>query len=93
MPILPSLLPVFSLPISMKKYLAGMLLNKVSKKFVPFMPRNLRIFKTGVEINRLDKKLAQIDIDKLCQAIDPSADLDFDYLGIQTLYDRYSRGG
>ena len=26
---------------------------------------------------------------KLAEAIDPSADLDFDYLGIQTLYDRY----
>ena len=48
-----------------------------------------KYLKRGVEINRLDKKLLKIDIDKLCQAIDPSADLDFDYLGIQTLYDRY----
>ena len=45
--------------------------------------------KRGVEIKRLDKKLLKLDIDRLCQAIDPSADLDFDYLGIQTLYDRY----
>ena len=37
----------------------------------------------------MDKKLLKVDIDKLCRAIDPSADLDFDYLGIQTLYDRY----
>ena len=29
------------------------------------------------------------EIDKLAEAIDPAADLDFDYLGIQTLYDRY----
>ena len=48
-----------------------------------------KYLKRGVEINRLDKKLLKIDIDKLCKAIDPSADLDFDYLGIQTLYDRY----
>ena len=33
--------------------------------------------------------MLKLDIDKLCKAIDPSADLDFDYLGIQTLYDRY----
>ena len=33
--------------------------------------------------------MLKLDIDKLSQAIDPSADLDFDYLGIQTLYDRY----
>ncbi len=45
--------------------------------------------KHGVSIKRLDKKLLKLDIDKLSQAIDPSADLDFDYLGIQTLYDRY----
>ena len=45
--------------------------------------------KRGVEINRLDSKLLKLNINKLAEAIDPSADLDFDYLGIQTLYDRY----
>ena len=45
--------------------------------------------KRGVEIKRLDKKLLKLDLSKLAEAIDPSADLDFDYLGIQTLYDRY----
>ena len=45
--------------------------------------------KRGVQIKRLDTKLLKLDIDKLSQAIDPSADLDFDYLGIQTLFDRY----
>ena len=40
--------------------------------------------KRGVAIKRLDKKLLKLDIERLCQAIDPSADLDFDYLGIQT---------
>jgi ribonucleoside-diphosphate reductase alpha chain len=45
--------------------------------------------KRGVAIKRLDKKILKLDIEKLCQSIDPSADLDFDYLGIQTLYDRY----
>ena len=43
----------------------------------------------GVTIERLSPKLLSYDLDKLAEALDPSADLDFDYLGIQTLYDRY----
>jgi ribonucleoside-diphosphate reductase alpha chain len=43
----------------------------------------------GVEIKRLTPALLDLDLDKLAAAIDPVADLDFDYLGIQTLYDRY----
>ncbi len=43
----------------------------------------------AVRIERLDPKMLERDLDKLANAIDPSADLDFDYLGIQTLYDRY----
>ncbi|MFT4175650.1 MAG: ribonucleoside-diphosphate reductase subunit alpha [Luteolibacter sp.] len=46
--------------------------------------------KHGVAIKRLNPELLEAyDIDKLCAALDPSADLDFDYLGIQTMYDRY----
>ena len=41
--------------------------------------------KRGTEIKRLDSKLLKLDVSKLADAIDPSADLDFDYLGIQTL--------
>jgi len=43
----------------------------------------------GTSIERLNPKLLSYDIDRLAEALDPSADLDFDYLGIQTLYDRY----
>ena len=39
--------------------------------------------KRGVEIKRLDKKLLKLDLSKLAEAIDPSADLDFDYLGFK----------
>ncbi len=46
--------------------------------------------KHGVAIKRLHPDLLEkYDLDKLAAAFDPSADLDFDYLGIQTLYDRY----
>ncbi len=43
----------------------------------------------GIEIGRLNKRLREHEIDRLAAALDPAADLDFDYLGIQTLYDRY----
>ena len=46
--------------------------------------------KYGVSIKRLTPELLDLyDLDKIADAFDPTADLDFDYLGIQTLYDRY----
>lgn len=43
----------------------------------------------GVEIERISPRLLEYNLDRLADAIAPTADLDFDYLGIQTLYDRY----
>lgn len=43
----------------------------------------------AVSLDRLSPKLLAYDVDRLAEALDPSADLGFDYLGIQTLYDRY----
>jgi ribonucleoside-diphosphate reductase alpha chain len=43
----------------------------------------------GVAIKRIDPAMLDYDLGTLGAAIDPSADLDFDVLGIQTLYDRY----
>ncbi len=43
----------------------------------------------GIEIERLHPQLLKFDLDKLADALDPAADMDFDFLGIQTLYDRY----
>ncbi len=48
-----------------------------------------RYLKIGVSLGRLNEKMLNYDLDKLAEALDPSADMDFDYLGIQTLYDRY----
>jgi ribonucleoside-diphosphate reductase alpha chain len=48
-----------------------------------------KYLKRGIEIERLDPKLCNYDLKKIANALDPSADLDFDYLGMQTLYDRY----
>jgi len=43
----------------------------------------------GVAIKRIAPVLLDYDLDRLAAALDPSADLDFDFLGLQTLYDRY----
>jgi len=52
--------------------------------------RGLRAYlRRAVEIERLDPALLEYDLDRLGAALDPTADLDFDYLGVQTLYDRY----
>jgi ribonucleoside-diphosphate reductase alpha chain len=43
----------------------------------------------GVAIKRLNPRLLEYDLNRLSAALDPSSDLEFDFLGIQTLYDRY----
>jgi ribonucleoside-diphosphate reductase alpha chain len=43
----------------------------------------------GVAIKRLNARLLDYDLTKLGAFLDPSADLEFDFLGVQTLYDRY----
>src|SRR5688572_263275 len=45
--------------------------------------------KRGVENELLDEKLLQYDLKKLGAALKAERDLKFDYLGLQTLYDRY----
>jgi ribonucleoside-diphosphate reductase alpha chain len=48
-----------------------------------------RFIKKGVQNELLDEKLLQFDLDRLGAALKPERDLQFDYLGLQTLYDRY----
>jgi ribonucleoside-diphosphate reductase alpha chain len=45
--------------------------------------------KKGVENNLLDEKLLQFDLKQLAQALKAERDLQFDFIGLQTLYDRY----
>ncbi len=47
------------------------------------------VLERGVEISRMDAALLEFDIDRLAADLDPSADREFDFLGVQTLYDRY----
>jgi ribonucleoside-diphosphate reductase alpha chain len=43
----------------------------------------------GINLGRLDQRLAEFNIEELADALDPYADLQFDFIGIQNLYDRY----
>ncbi|MBL8048381.1 MAG: ribonucleoside-diphosphate reductase subunit alpha [Chthonomonas sp.] len=43
----------------------------------------------AVELSRLSPDMLEYDVARLAAELDPTADLAFDFLGIQTLYDRY----
>jgi ribonucleoside-diphosphate reductase alpha chain len=43
----------------------------------------------GVALELLDEALLSFDLQQLGEALNPEADLQFGYLGLQTLYDRY----
>ena len=45
--------------------------------------------KRGADLELLDKRLSQYDLERLGAALKPERDLQFTYLGLQTLYDRY----
>jgi len=45
--------------------------------------------KQGIAAELLDERLAQFDLERLAKELDAQRDLQFGYLGLQTLYDRY----
>ncbi|MFH3478347.1 ribonucleoside-diphosphate reductase subunit alpha [Xanthobacter variabilis] len=45
--------------------------------------------KAGIAADLIDPELWQFDLPRLAAALKPERDLQFDYLGLQTLYDRY----
>jgi ribonucleoside-diphosphate reductase alpha chain len=45
--------------------------------------------KRGVSVERMAPELLEFDLDKLSKALNLERDLQFQYLGLQTLYDRY----
>jgi ribonucleoside-diphosphate reductase alpha chain len=52
------------------------------KAFLSYIP-------DGIAQGRLDPRLGEFRLNELAEAIDPYADLQFDFIGIQNLYDRY----
>jgi ribonucleoside-diphosphate reductase alpha chain len=55
-------------------------------KYGEYFPRFVR---HGIKIGLLNDALAQFDLERLGAALKPGRDLQFGYLGLQTLYDRY----
>jgi ribonucleoside-diphosphate reductase alpha chain len=58
----------------------------MKKRYAEYFPQ---FVKRGIQAELLDERLALFDLDKLGKALDGSHDTKFDYLGLQTLYDRY----
>jgi ribonucleoside-diphosphate reductase alpha chain len=58
----------------------------MATRYAEYFPR---FIKKGIDAELLDEKLAQYDLARLGAALDASRDLQFGYLGLQTLYDRY----
>ncbi len=54
--------------------------------YVQYFPQFVR---RGVDAELLDERMLQFDLARLAAALKPERDLQFDYLGLQTLYDRY----
>jgi ribonucleoside-diphosphate reductase alpha chain len=59
-------------------------------KLKEFHVKNFRAnLERGIRIDRLSADLLNYDLDRLAAELEPASDMDFDFLGIQTLYDRY----
>ena len=58
----------------------------MDSRYAEYFPQFIR---RGVEAELLDEKLMQFDLPRLGAALKAERDLQFDYLGLQTLYDRY----
>ena len=60
--------------------------DEMAQVYPEYFPQ---FIKKGVEAGLLDNRLQQYDLKKLGAALNYTRDLQFDYLGLQTLYDRY----
>jgi len=60
--------------------------EQMAERYAEYFPK---FIKRGIKAELLDEKLGQFDLAKLGAALDHSRDMQFDYLGLQTLYDRY----
>jgi ribonucleoside-diphosphate reductase alpha chain len=59
---------------------------EMSARYAAYFPQCIQ---WGVEAELLDPRLKEFDLEKLGRALDARRDQQFNYLGLQTLYDRY----
>lgn len=57
-----------------------------AEEYLEYFPK---FIKKGIEAGLLDAKLGQFDLKKMANALVADRDLQFGYIGLQTLYDRY----
>ncbi|MEY4505605.1 MAG: hypothetical protein RL297_183 [Pseudomonadota bacterium] len=60
--------------------------DQMGTRYADFFPQSI---KKGVENQLLDERLLQFDLPRLAAALKPERDLQMDFIGLQTLYDRY----
>lgn len=58
----------------------------MATRYAEYFPAYIR---TGIKAELLDADLARFDLPRLAAALKPERDLSFQFLGLQTLYDRY----
>jgi len=61
-------------------------ISDMTGAYAEYFPQFIR---RGVQAELLDERLQQFDLARLGASLKPERDLQFDYLGLQTLYDRY----
>ena len=59
---------------------------EMGPEYINFFPQAI---KKGVDNDLLNPDLLQFDLPRLAAALKPERDLQFDFIGLQTLYDRY----
>jgi ribonucleoside-diphosphate reductase alpha chain len=60
--------------------------EEMGTRYAEYFPKFIQ---KGVDNELLDEKLLQFDLARLGAALKPERDMQFDYLGLQTLFDRY----
>jgi ribonucleoside-diphosphate reductase alpha chain len=58
----------------------------MATRYAEYFPAYVKV---GIASELLDPELARFDLDKIAAALKPERDLKFQFLGLQTLYDRY----
>ena len=60
--------------------------GEMAQRYAEYLPQFIR---KGIDAGLLDPKMREYDLTKLATAFKAERDLQFSYLGLQTLYDRY----
>ncbi|MBI1621237.1 ribonucleoside-diphosphate reductase subunit alpha [Aquamicrobium zhengzhouense] len=60
--------------------------SEMASRYASYFPQFIA---TGIKAGLIDSELERFDLQRISAALKPERDLNFQYLGLQTLYDRY----